>query len=95
MQRIEVSVIGVLAEHYIGIILYTNDTTCRCNVPMQERKHSDVTDNVSWYCLQCYTRKSIRDGIQIKDNTTKVDAPASLLGSSVPCDRCDAGGRGG
>ena len=52
----------MLAEHYIGIILYTTDTTCRCNVPMQERKRSDVTDSVSWYCPQCYTRKSIRDG---------------------------------
>ena len=29
---------------------------------MQERVQSDVSDGVSWYCPQCYTRKSIRDG---------------------------------
>ena len=33
-----------------------------CNVPMQERERADVSDGVSWYCPQCYTRKSIRDG---------------------------------
>ena len=34
----------------------------RCRVPMQECVRSDVSDGVSWYCPQCYTRKSIRDG---------------------------------
>ena len=29
---------------------------------MQECVRSDVSDGVSWYCPQCYTRKSIRDG---------------------------------
>jgi hypothetical protein len=34
----------------------------RCNTAMQERQRGDVSDGVSWYCLQCYTRKSIREG---------------------------------
>ena len=34
----------------------------RCNVPMQDRVRADVSDGVSWYCPQCYTRKSIREG---------------------------------
>ena len=29
---------------------------------MQKRGRDDVSDGVSWYCPQCYTRKSIRDG---------------------------------
>ena len=29
---------------------------------MQERRRDDISDGVSWYCPQCYTRKSIRDG---------------------------------
>ena len=29
---------------------------------MEERERSDVSDGVSWYCPQCYTRKTIRDG---------------------------------
>ena len=34
---------------------------CRCpNTPMVERPRDDVSDGVSWYCPQCYTRKSIR-----------------------------------
>ena len=27
---------------------------------MIERERNDVSDGVSWYCPQCYTRKSIR-----------------------------------
>ena len=30
---------------------------------MEEKEHSDVSNGVSWYCPQCYTRKTIRDGI--------------------------------
>ena len=34
---------------------------CRCpNTPMIEWPREDVPDGVSWYCPQCYTRKSIR-----------------------------------
>ena len=34
---------------------------CRCpNTPMVEWPRDDVSDGVSWYCPQCYTRKSIR-----------------------------------
>ena len=29
---------------------------------MEERERSDISDGVSWYCPQCYTRKTIRDG---------------------------------
>ena len=29
---------------------------------MQERQRADVSDGMSWYCPQCYTRKSIREG---------------------------------
>ena len=29
---------------------------------MEERERSDVSDGVSWYCPQYYTRKTIRDG---------------------------------
>ena len=29
---------------------------------MEERERSDCSDSVSWYCPQCYTRKSIQDG---------------------------------
>ena len=29
---------------------------------MEERERNDSSDGVSWYCPQCYTRKSIRDG---------------------------------
>ena len=29
---------------------------------MEERERSDVSDGVNWYCPQCYTRKTIRDG---------------------------------
>ena len=33
----------------------------RCpSTPMVERPRDDVSDGVSWYCSQCYTRKSIR-----------------------------------
>ena len=32
---------------------------------MEERERSDSCDGVSWNCPQCYTRKSIRDGIQL------------------------------
>ena len=34
----------------------------RCIAAMKERELSDSSDGVSWYCPQCYTRKSIRDG---------------------------------
>ena len=34
----------------------------RCSVAMTEKKHSDSSDGVSWYCPQCYTHKSIQDG---------------------------------
>ena len=34
----------------------------RCSVAMEERERSDCSDGVSWYCPQCYTRKTIRDG---------------------------------
>ena len=37
-------------------------TLFRCNVPMQEREGAGISDGVSWYCPQCYTCKSIRDG---------------------------------
>ena len=34
---------------------------CRCpNTPMVERPRDNVSDGVSWYCPQCYTKKSIR-----------------------------------
>ena len=29
---------------------------------MQERQRADISDGVSWYCPQCYTRKSIHEG---------------------------------
>ena len=29
---------------------------------MVERQRDDISDGVSWYCPQCYTRKSIRKG---------------------------------
>ena len=29
---------------------------------MEERERSDISDGVSWYCPQCYTQKTIRDG---------------------------------
>ena len=29
---------------------------------MKERERSDSSDGISWYCPQCYTHKSIRDG---------------------------------
>ena len=29
---------------------------------MEERERSDISDGVSWYCPQCYTRKTIRNG---------------------------------
>lgn len=29
---------------------------------MVERRRSDVSDNVSWWCPHCKSRKSIRDG---------------------------------
>ena len=32
----------------------------RCAVPMMERRRSDVTDGVSWWCPHCKSRKSIR-----------------------------------
>ena len=28
---------------------------------MIERERTDVSDGCSWYCPQCYTRKSIRE----------------------------------
>lgn len=34
----------------------------RCAVPMEERPRSDVSDGYCWWCRQCKTRKSIRDG---------------------------------
>ena len=34
----------------------------RCNVAMVERPRKDVTDGYSWWCPQCKTRKSIREG---------------------------------
>ena len=49
-----------------GIEIQKNSFTtvhvhCRChNVHMVERERADVSDGVSWYCPQCYTRKSIR-----------------------------------
>ena len=33
---------------------------CR-SVHMIERERTDVSDGCSWYCPQCYTRKSIRE----------------------------------
>ena len=36
--------------------------TYRCSAAMEERERSDVSDGVSWYCPQCYTRKTIREG---------------------------------
>ena len=36
--------------------------TVRCALPMMERRRSDVSDNVSWWCPHCKSRKSIRDG---------------------------------
>ena len=36
--------------------------TVRCAVPMVERRRSDVSDGVSWWCPHCKGRKSIRDG---------------------------------
>ena len=34
----------------------------RCSIPMEERPRNDVSDGVSWWCRQCKTRKSIREG---------------------------------
>ena len=34
----------------------------RYSVAMEERECSDSSDSVSWYCPQCFIRKSIRDG---------------------------------
>ena len=41
-----------------------NDLICkfRCNVAMVERSRNDVNDGVSWRCLQCKGRKTIREG---------------------------------
>ena len=36
--------------------------TCRCNVAMSERPRQDVSDKFCWWCSQCKTRKSIREG---------------------------------
>ena len=36
--------------------------TVRCAVPMVERRRSDVSDGVSWWCPHCKGRKFIRDG---------------------------------
>ena len=36
--------------------------TYRCNIPMTERPRRDVSDGFSWWCRQCKTRKSIREG---------------------------------
>ena len=36
--------------------------TVRCALPMVERRRSDISDNVSWWCPHCKGRKSIRDG---------------------------------
>ena len=35
---------------------------CRCSFAMEERERSDISDGVSWYCPQCYTRNTIKDG---------------------------------
>ena len=50
---------------------------------MQERVRSDVSDGVSWYCPQCYTRKSIRDGSFFSKSKITLHAASSLLGPSV------------
>ena len=39
------------------------NTKCyRCGVQMRVRQRRDVTDKCSWYCPQCKTQKSVRDG---------------------------------
>lgn len=33
----------------------------RCTIAMRERKRSDISDGVCWYCTNCKTTKSVRD----------------------------------
>ena len=39
--------------------MYTMD---RCNIQMREQPRRDVSDKFSWWCPQCKTRKTIREG---------------------------------
>ncbi len=34
----------------------------RCNIPMDERPRRDISDGYRWWCRQCETWKSIREG---------------------------------
>ena len=43
-------------------LLAVNKTCCRCNIAMREASRRDVSDGICWWCPQCKTRKSIREG---------------------------------
>ena len=51
--------IDYLRQHHL---LAGSSTCSRCAVPMTQRPRNDVSDKFSWWCPQCKTRKTIRDG---------------------------------
>lgn len=53
-----------LIAYLRGKHLLASSMTCtRCGIPMHEVTRSDVRDGLRWWCRQCKTSKSIRDGI--------------------------------
>ena len=43
-------------------LLATQKNCSRCGISMREGSREDISDKTSWWCPQCKTRKSIRDG---------------------------------
>ena len=52
-------IISHMRQHHL---LAAQKTCQRCGVNMRERPRDDVSDKFCWWCPQCKTRKSIRDG---------------------------------
>ena len=52
-------IVTYLRQHRL---LPTQKSCSRCSVSMRERPREDISDKSSWWCPQCKTRKSIRDG---------------------------------
>ena len=50
-----------LPPHIIAVDYTATYNINRHNMSMQEWSREDVSDNISWYFPQCYTRKSIHD----------------------------------
>ena len=58
----------------------------RCNIAMEERRRRDVSDQYSWWCRQCKSRKSIRTGSFFERSklTAKMVANGTRVGKRNP-----------